>query len=95
MTQQGLLDWSQGLALTDGGVRWLAELGLELPAGTRRPPVRSCLDWTERRPHLAGSLGAGLCRFAFDHGWITRIGSGRAVAVTDEGAGALRTRFGI
>ena len=95
MTQQGLLDWSQGLALTDSGVRWLAELGLELPAGTRRPPVRSCLDWTERRPHLAGSLGAGLCRFAFDHGWITRIGSGRAVAVTDEGAGALRTRFGI
>lgn len=95
MTDRGLLDWTQGLALTGAGVDWLAQLGLELPAGTRRPPVRSCLDWTERRPHLAGSVGAALCRLAFERGWITRIGTGRAVAVTDEGAGALRTRLGI
>lgn len=95
MTDRGLLDWSQGLALTDRGMKWLGELGLELSEGTRRPPVRSCLDWTERRPHLAGSLGAALCRFAFDQGWITRIGTGRAVAVTDEGAGALRARLGL
>ena len=95
MTDQGLLDWSQGLALTDQGVKWIGELGLELPEGTRRPPVRSCLDWTERRPHLAGSLGAAICRLAFDNGWITRIGTGRAVAVTEQGTSALRTRFGI
>jgi DNA-binding transcriptional ArsR family regulator len=95
MTDQGLLDWSQGLALTAPGVRWLAELGLDLPAGTRRPPVRACLDWTERRPHLAGSLGAALCRLAFERGWITRIGTGRAVAVTEKGVGALHQRFGI
>jgi DNA-binding transcriptional ArsR family regulator len=95
MTERGLLDWSQGLALTGPGVKWLEELGIDLPEGTRRPRVRSCLDWTERRPHLAGSLGAAICSAAFDNGWITRIGTGRAVAVTEAGASALRGRFGI
>ncbi|WP_405459140.1 helix-turn-helix domain-containing protein [Streptomyces sp. NBC_00101] len=97
MTDRGLLDWAHGLALTAAGTAWLDGLGIALPppTGPRRPPVRSCLDWTERRPHLAGAVGAALCRHAFDAGWITRIGSSRAVAVTGTGADALADHLGL
>lgn len=95
MTERGLLDWEQGLALTASGAAWLARLDITLPPARRRLPVRSCLDWTERRPHLAGSAGAALCAHAFGAGWITRIGSGRAVMLTDAGRGALQRDLGI
>jgi DNA-binding transcriptional ArsR family regulator len=94
MTRRGLLDWEHGLTLTGDGVAWLAGLGLTLPAG-RRAAVRSCLDWTERRPHLAGATGALVCQHAFDAGWITRIGTSRAVAVTDAGQRSLRDHLGL
>ncbi|MEV6318612.1 helix-turn-helix domain-containing protein [Streptomyces sp. NPDC051776] len=90
MTQKGMLDWERGLTLTADGTAWLAELGIAQQSATRRPPVRSCLDWTERRPHLAGAVGAALCTHAFDSGWIKRIGTSRAVALTDLGRHALR-----
>ena len=95
MTERGLISWDSGLVLTAAGSAWLDRLGVELPARTRRPPVRSCLDWTERRPHLAGSVGAGLCAMAFGSGWIRRIGTGRAVALTDSGEHALRDELGL
>jgi DNA-binding transcriptional ArsR family regulator len=94
MTNQALLNWENGLTLTTDGLAWLAGLGLTLPAGSR-PPVRSCLDWTERRPHLAGTAGALLCRHAFEAGWITRIGTSRAVLVTSAGQRALHGRLGL
>ncbi|MFC1405647.1 MULTISPECIES: helix-turn-helix transcriptional regulator [Streptacidiphilus] len=95
MTDRGLLDWEQGLTLTGKGTAWLEELGITHPSDTRRPPVRSCLDWTERRPHLAGAVGAAVCRHAFDSRWITRIGTSRAVALTDTGRHALREHLGL
>lgn len=95
MTDRGLISWANGLAVTGEGENWLRSLGIALPRTTRRPPVRSCLDWTERRPHLAGALGAALCSFAFESGWIRRIGTGRAVAVTPTGRRALESALGI
>lgn len=95
MGRQGLLDWEQGPALTGDGARWFAALGITLPSATRRPLVRCCLDWTERRPHLAGTAGAALCGHAFGCGWITRIGTGRAVALTDAGRNALQEHLGL
>ncbi|MBO8192986.1 winged helix-turn-helix transcriptional regulator [Streptomyces oryzae] len=95
LTERSLLDWDNGLRLTAEGDAWLGELGVSVPAGTRRPSVRSCLDWTERRPHLAGAVGAALCRHAFTAGWVARIGTTRAVAVTSEGRRALRDHFGL
>jgi DNA-binding transcriptional ArsR family regulator len=94
MTVRGLLDWEPGLALTSGGADWLASLGVKVQPAARRPLVRPCLDWTERRPHLAGAAGAALCAHAFDNGWITRIGSGRAVALTPAGRTALEHHLG-
>ncbi|WP_068922886.1 ArsR/SmtB family transcription factor [Planobispora rosea] len=95
MTERGLLDWGHGLRLTGDGEAWLGRLGVTVPAGTRRPSVRSCLDWTERRSHLAGAVGAAVCRHAFDAGWITRIGTTRAVAITADGRQALRDHLGL
>ena len=95
MTRRALLDCEQGLTLTDDGACWFAALGMSLPATTSRPLARSCLDWTERRPHLAGAAGAALCSHALGSRWITRIGTGRAVALTDAGREALRKHLGL
>jgi DNA-binding transcriptional ArsR family regulator len=95
MSRRGLLDWAQGPALSGDGARWFAALGITLPSASRRPLVRSCLDWTERRPHLAGAAGAALCGHALGSGWITRIGTGLAVALTDTGRNAFCKHLGL
>ncbi|TWH69985.1 DNA-binding transcriptional ArsR family regulator [Micromonospora olivasterospora] len=97
MTVKGMLAWEHGLTLTSRGVAWLTELGIALPeeGARRRPVLRSCLDWTERRPHLAGTAGAALCDHAFGAGWITRIGTSRAVKVTTAGRQALAEHLDI
>ncbi|MEV7356197.1 winged helix-turn-helix domain-containing protein [Kitasatospora sp. NPDC091276] len=96
---RGLLTDDAGLAVTGRGRAWLAAQAIELPerAGRRggRPVVRSCLDWTERRSHLGGALGAALCRTALDRSWVERIGSGRALRVTPDGDRALRELLGV
>lgn len=93
MAARGLLDAANGMALTGAGRDWLTgALGVDpvaLRAG-RRPLARGCLDWTERRPHLAGTAGARLCERAFDEGWVVRIGTGRAVRVTTPGRRAFK-----
>jgi DNA-binding transcriptional ArsR family regulator len=85
----GVVSRDDGLHLTAGGRARLAAAGIVLEPVGRRPLLRDCLDWTERRPHLAGVLGAAMCRHAFTAGWIERIGTGRAVRVTAAGAAAL------
>ncbi|MEU9014030.1 helix-turn-helix domain-containing protein [Streptomyces sp. NPDC048479] len=95
MTVRGLLRQDTGFALTDQGTAWFGELGIELKRKGRRPLVRGCLDWTERKPHLAGIAGAELCRHALDTGWCVRIGSERAVKVTADGERALGELLGI
>ncbi|GAA1993701.1 winged helix-turn-helix domain-containing protein [Catenulispora subtropica] len=95
MTERELVDWEHGLRLTPSGERWLSELAIEVPSTVRRPALRPCLDWTERRPHLAGTVGAALCGHALEAGWITRVGSTRAVLVTPAGRVVLAERLGL
>ncbi|MFF5921474.1 ArsR/SmtB family transcription factor [Streptomyces flavochromogenes] len=95
MTARGLLRQDTGFALTDRGLAWFDELGIPLVRRGRRPVARGCLDWTERRPHLAGLAGAALCRHALDDEWCVRIGSERAVKVTGRGESALFANLGI
>lgn len=75
------------LALTTTGETWCAGIGIDLPAlrNARRPLCRPCLDWSERRMHLAGALGAALLRrlLALDH--VRRRPQGRALDVTPAG----------
>lgn len=77
--------------LTDHGRTLLTALGLDpLPLEKRRRPLcRTCLDWSERRHHLGGSLGAALLDHALSHGWILR-GPGRSLTLTANGQTALR-----
>jgi len=94
--ERGLVADDAGLVVTRTGQAWLGDLGIDLHAlkGTR-PTIRTCLDWTERRTHLAGMVGAALCRQALERGWVQRIGSGRAVRVTPDGDQAFQERLGI
>lgn len=82
MTDRGLLDWSDGGTLTADGERWLDGLDITVERRRGRPLVRSCLDLTERRRHLAGAVGAALCRHVIDQGWVRPISGGRALRVT-------------
>jgi hypothetical protein len=62
---------------------------------TRRCFARKCMDWTERRPHIAGALGAALCSRLISLGWIAHRRDTRAVRITAEGARQLRARLGL
>jgi DNA-binding transcriptional ArsR family regulator len=75
---------------------WFRRLGVDLDALPRgkRPLVRVCTDWTERRHHLAGVLGAAICTAVLDAGWANRRPSSRALRVTPLGEVKLR-RLGI
>ncbi|MFE9021543.1 ArsR/SmtB family transcription factor [Streptomyces sp. NPDC007808] len=95
LTAKGLLRQDTGFALTDSGLVWFDSAGIRLDRTGRRPLARACLDWTERRPHLAGVAGAALCRHALDARWCVRIGSERAVKVTDSGERALFELLGV
>jgi DNA-binding transcriptional ArsR family regulator len=79
MLATGLVDTADGLTLTGRGREVLAGLGVPVAAG-RRPLLRDCLDWTERRDHLAGALPAALLDRAVEAGWVGRDGH-RAVKV--------------
>jgi len=87
----GLLTGGDGLALTTAGERWCRQFGVDLTAvrAARRPVLRACVDWTERRTHLAGGLGAALCTRLLDLGWLTRVGTDCAVRLTDAGRAGL------
>ena len=85
-----------GLVLTLKGERFMAEFGIDLEAArrSRRPLCKPCLDWSARRSHLAGSLGAALLSRCFDLGWAEREQGTRIVRFSRSGdahfAGLLR-----
>src|SRR5262249_12816016 len=79
------------------GPGWLEAFGLDEAAlrGSRRSFARRCLDWTERRPHVAGALGAALAAPVLALGWLVRRPGPRPLRITPRGARELRDRFGI
>ena len=88
-------------AVTETGVGRFAELGVDVAAvreaarRTRRPLARTCLDWSERRYHLAGALGAALAGRLLDAGWVERTPAARTLRVTNAGRRALRREFDV
>jgi len=83
----------EGGAVTASGRDALAGFGIAVPEGGLF--CRPCLDWSERRPHLAGALGAALCARCFELGWIRRHAAGRAVEITPPGWRGFAEVFGI
>lgn len=86
-----------GGVVTDTGRAFLDELGVDLRTrkATRRAFCRPCLDWSERRWHLAGTVGAALATRCFELGWVQRQKHGRAVTVSPAGERAFGELFGI
>ncbi len=86
--------------VTESGADLFARLGIDLGAlstagkRTQRLLCRPCLDWSERRPHLAGALGAALCAHCLAKGWIRRMPGTRAVSVTPKGQRIFSETFG-
>jgi DNA-binding transcriptional ArsR family regulator len=83
--------------LTARGARTLGRLGVDLAAARagRRAFARPCLDWSERRHHLAGALGQALLARLLDAGWLERRARGRALVVTERGWRSLRAALGV
>lgn len=78
--------------VTRAGARWLREaldIDLAALAAARRPLARRCLDWTERRPHLAGALGAVVLERFLERRWVARTRGSRALRITGHGAAAI------
>jgi len=83
--------------VTSRGVEWFAELGIDCGEvrQQRRAFAKACLDWTERRHHLAGSLGAALLEKMLEAHWLRRTDRSRAVVLTARGRQALEAHFTI
>lgn len=85
---------ADGGELSESGRALLREFGAE-PAAGRRVFCRPCLDWSERRPHIAGRLGAALAARCFELGWVQRLRDTRAVAITAAGRQGFAGQFGV
>jgi hypothetical protein len=82
--------------LTERGVVRMREFGIDFETlPPRRPLIRYCVDWSEQRHHLAGSLGAALATRMFELGWLTRARNSRAVHVSEDGRDGLKQSFGV
>jgi DNA-binding transcriptional ArsR family regulator len=87
--------------LTETGMAFLGGVGIDIePILARRTKqsgrvlCRPCLDWSERRPHLAGVVGAVICTHSLEKGWTRRLDGTRAIHITSKGARIFREKFG-
>lgn len=95
------LDDDGGL-VTGRGIEFFRRAGIALVLdGSRpatpasRPLIRPCLDWSERRVHIAGKVGAAICRHVVDQHWVRRLKDSRALEITGTGRSALWELFAI
>jgi len=98
MLEIGLVEEAgQDFVVTPYGMKWFEGFGIPLegPQKTRRHFARQCLDWSERRHHMAGALGAAVTGRLFELKWVERIPGGRALHVTHDGFLALERELGI
>jgi len=83
--------------ITKKGAQWFIQFGIDTRALRKSGRVfaRQCLDWSERRNHLAGALGSVLAEQLFERGWIERVRENRAVRITELGHRELKRRLGV
>jgi DNA-binding transcriptional ArsR family regulator len=96
-TNKYLCDEGCGYQVSAAGTAWFRALGIEIGLIKRQPLTKRCLDWSERRYHLAGALGVALAHRILELHWIVRVRDSRALRLTDRGKTALRSelRLGI
>jgi hypothetical protein len=83
------------LAVTTEGERRFSDFGLDIVQlqSSKRPLCKSCRDWSERRTHLAGTLGKALLQHFLQNGWARRSGDSRAMLFTPEGEKKFLSQF--
>jgi DNA-binding transcriptional ArsR family regulator len=88
---------SDAYQISPAGARSFAGLGVDLEQvrGQRRRFAFGCLDWSERRPHLGGALGAAVLALALRRKWVEREFDSRALSVTRLGRREMEARFGL
>jgi hypothetical protein len=84
-----------GGEVTDAGARLLTRFGADLHPRSNRIFCRPCLDWSERRYHVAGLVGAEICRRCLELGWLIRERDSRALRLTAAGKAGLVDTFGV
>jgi DNA-binding transcriptional ArsR family regulator len=86
-----------GYILTPAGLTWFTRLGIDIDQlkSQRRTFSRQCLDWSERRPHIAGSLGAALLERMQQEDWVRKVKNSRALLVTAGGEKKLQELLGL
>jgi DNA-binding transcriptional ArsR family regulator len=90
-----MADEDAGYRISDPGMAWFRSIGIDIAELKRRPLAKRCLDWSERRHHLAGALGVALCGRVMELGWAVRVRDSRALRLSDRGHAQLRSELGI
>src|SRR5215468_6701220 len=85
----------EGGELTPSGERFLCTFGADLTSPSRRVFCQPCLDWTERRYHLKGLVGAAILHRQLELGWLRRVSGSRALRLTSSGRAGLSEFFRI
>ncbi len=86
---------SAGLALTAAGQAWLSKIGVAAPMTAAHRFAYPCMDWSERKDHLAGALAKSLLDLYLAKSWVKPIPSSRALTITSIGSVALKNALGI
>lgn len=87
--------------VTASGIEFFDRLGMDMTqfdtgrVNRGRILCRPCLDWSERRPHLAGALGAALCSLSLQREWVRRCNGSRAIMITAQGRRSYQELFGV
>ncbi len=104
LIERGHVDFSaDGGALTPEGATFLIALGVQFEAKSSHAAsgrgsrlfCRPCLDWSERRSHIAGAVGAAICQCCLGHGWVKRLDGTRAIEVTPAGRRGFASAFDL
>ena len=87
----------QDFAISKSGVKWFDRLDISIPelSESKRALARQCLDWSEKRPHISGAVGAALADRLFDLKWLQRVKNSRIVSVTPLGQKKIYDLLGL
>ncbi len=98
MVEQGFLVKSENIYLvTKKGWDWFLQFGISESSleKSRRPLTRQCLDWSERRPHLAGHLGAIFLEKMLENNWLKKVKFSREIVITSKGSQSIKDLLGV
>jgi DNA-binding transcriptional ArsR family regulator len=98
LTRKGWVQTSgQEFVLSSKGSRWCRKFGIDIDAlsAGRRKFAPQCLDWSERKEHIGGALGAALADKFIENGWVKRDRDSRLVRVTRSGLNGLGSEIGL